>query len=342
MVIESILQSALKYGASDIHLSIDSIPSLRVNGKIMKMGTNQITKESMDKIIKYIIPQSLQQNYQDELDLDFAISKLNNRFRVNAFNTIKGNALSIRVIDNDIKSMSDLNLPQSIQNLANLKHGLVLVTGPTGSGKSTTLAALVDHLNTNFSHHIITIEDPIEYVHTPKKSIISHREVGPHTKSFAKALKSALREDPDVILVGELRDIETIKSAMTAAETGHLVLGTLHTNTAPSAITRIIDAFPANDKAMATSMLSNSIQAVVCQTLLETVDKKRVAAQEILIANTAIRNLIKEHKIPQIYSMMQVNKNSGNKLMADSIQELLKQGKISEATAAEYLPKDKE
>ncbi len=330
MVIENILQSSISYNASDIHLSIGHAPALRINGKIIKMQMDKLSAESMKEIKEYIIPKDLMHIYDQELELDFSISKLNNRFRVNAFNTRNGDSFSIRVINNTIRSMDELNLPGAIQSLATLKKGLILVTGSTGSGKSTTLAAIVDHINATNPYHIITIEDPIEYVYTAKKSIISQREVGPHTKSFARALKSSLREDPDVILVGELRDIETIEAAITAAETGHLVLGTLHTNSAPSTIDRIVDVFPGESQSMVISMLANSLQAIVCQTLLETTDKKRIAAHEILILNSAIKNLIREHKIPQIYSMMQIGSSSGNKLMKDSIKELFTNGIISE------------
>jgi twitching motility protein PilT len=243
----------------------------------------------------------------------------------------------LRAIPNYIQSLEELGTPEILARLCQLHKGLILLTGPTGSGKSTTLAAMVNHININDAKHIITIEDPIEFIHQSKKSLINQREVGKNTKSFAKALRSALREDPDVILVGELRDIETIQLALTAAETGHLVLGTLHTNSAPKTIDRIIDVFPADDKEMVRAMLSVSLEAVVTQALLKRKDKGRVAAHEIMLGTPAVRNLIREGKVPQLNSMIQMGSKLGMRTMKESIFELMNQGTITEATARSVL-----
>ncbi len=339
MEITDLLISTMKNGASDLHLSTGNVPMMRVNGDMLPVNSPALSSDDVKNMLYSIMTEQQRAEYERDLELDFSISFGDDmRFRVNAFNTIYGAAGVFRTIPTKILSLEQLDCPEVFKKLCGLHKGLVLVTGPTGSGKSTTLAAMIDYINTNMGHHIITIEDPVEFVHQTKKSLINQREVGASTKSFAKALKSALREDPDVILVGELRDLETIQLAMTAAETGHLVMGTLHTNSAPKTIDRIIDVFPASDKEMVRAMLSVSLEAVIAQTLVKRSDKAgRVAAHEILLGTPAIRNLIREAKIPQIYSMMQMGSKLGMTTMKDSIKALLDEGTISHETAEEVL-----
>ncbi len=268
-----------------------------------------------------------------ECDFSFEIANLA-RFRVNAFNHNRGAGAVFRNIPSQILSMEELNCPAIFKEIADQPRGLCLITGPTGSGKSTTLAAMIDYINNKAYAHILTVEDPIEFVHTPKKSLINQREVGPHTHSFSSALRSALREDPDVILVGELRDLETIRLALTAAETGHMVFATLHTSSAAKTIDRIIDVFPAAEKEMVRSMLSESLRAVISQTLCKTKDEQgRVAAHEIMLATPAIRNLIREAKVPQMYSAIQTGQNVGMQTLDQCLQELVKRNLISVAEA---------
>ena len=273
-----------------------------------------------------------------ELELDFSIQFDDNiRFRVNAFRTINGPAAAFREIPDTIKSLKSIDAPAIVNNLTNARSGLILVVGPTGCGKSTTLAAMIDEINKNFTNHIITIEDPVEFVHTNKKSIINQREVGNSTLSFSNALRGALREDPDVILVGEMRDVDTIRLALTAAETGHLVLGTLHTSSAAQTVNRIIDVFPADDKMVIRSMLSTSLKAVISQRLLKKTGGGRHASFEVMVANPSIKNLIREDKIPQINSIMELGKKSGMRTMKESIEELLTKKIISNDVADKAL-----
>ncbi len=334
MEITDLLIFTRKNNASDLHLSTQNPPILRINGEMVPYKTDPLTSDDIKQMLFSIMSQQQRSDYERELELDFAISFGENmRFRVNAFNTLKGPAAVLRHIPNHIQTLDELKSPELLKKLCMMHKGLILVTGPTGSGKSTTLAAMVEYINENSSRHIITIEDPVEFVHNSGKSLINQREVGSSTKSFAKALKSALREDPDVILVGELRDIETMQLALTAAETGHLVMATLHTNSAPKTIDRIIDVFPSDDKEMVRAMLSVSLEAVITQALLKTKDNKRVAAYEMMLGTTAVRNLIREGRIPQLHSLIQVGSKLGMVTMSDSIGKLLDDGIISDEVA---------
>ena len=333
-----LLLFAQKQKASDLHISANNPPIMRINGTMMQQKLPAVNAEDMKEMIYSIMTDQQRSEYERDLEIDFAISIGEGcRFRVNAFNTINGPAAVMRSIPTEIKSLEDLKAPDIFKRLTHLHKGMILVTGPTGSGKSTTLAAMVDHINSNESKHILTVEDPVEFVPKSKKSLINQREVGKQTKSFARALKSALREDPDVILVGELRDLETIQLALTAAETGHLVFATLHTSSAPKTVDRIIDVFPGHDKEMVRAMLSVSLEAVIAQTLLKRADGGRVACHEILLGTPAVRNLIREGRIPQIHSLMQISSKVGMCIMKDSIQKLVDEKVITEETAAEAM-----
>lgn len=335
MNINELLAFTKKNKASDLHLASNHPPTLRINGDITPLRVAPITPDQMLSIIYSIMTEKQRSEYEENLELDFAIHFDETcRFRVNAFNTINGPCAVFREIPNRIMTLEELGLPKVIRNLCYLKKGLILVTGPTGSGKSTTLAAIVDYINTYKSEHILTIEDPVEFVHKSKKSLVNQREIGANTQSFTRALKSALREDPDIILVGELRDLETISLALTAAETGHLVLATLHTSSAAKTIDRLIDVFPENDKPMARTMLGGSLEAVVSQILIKKTDGTgRVAAHEILIATPAARNLIRDNKIPQLTSIMQVGSKIGMQTMKDTIFRLLEENVIDKEGA---------
>lgn len=339
MEITDLLIATHKNKASDLHLSTRNPPIMRVNGDMLPLDMPSLDAEEVKRMLYSIMTEQQRSDYEQDLELDFSISFASDmRFRVNTFNTIYGAAAVFRTIPTKILSLETLNAPEVLKRLCHLHKGLILVTGPTGSGKSTTLAAMVDYINQNFNKHILTVEDPVEFVHTPRRSLINQREVGGSTKSFAKALKSALREDPDVILVGEMRDLETIQLAMTAAETGHLVMGTLHTSSAAKTVDRIIDVFPADDKEMVRAMLSVSLEAVISQTLVKKADGKgRVAAHEIMLGTPAIRNLIREAKIPQITSMIQMGSKVGMLLMRDSLNRLYENGEITAETLRELL-----
>lgn len=338
MEITDLLISTVKNGASDLHLSATNPPLMRVDGDMLPVNAPPLSADMVKQMLYAIMTEQQRSEYEREYEIDFSISfGQEMRFRVNAFNSIDGPGAVFRTIPTKIYTLEDLGAPEVLKKLCGLHKGLILVTGPTGSGKSTTLAAMVDYINNQYAHHILTIEDPVEFVHQSKRSLVNQREVGSSTKSFSRALKSALREDPNVILVGEMRDLETIHLAMTAAETGHLVMGTLHTNSAPKTIDRIIDVFPANDKEMVRAMLSVSLEAIIAQTLLKKKGGGRVAAHEILLGTPAIRNLIREGKVPQISSMMQMGQKLGMCTMKDSLYKLLEAEKLEHETVRSYL-----
>lgn len=329
--IQDLLIEAKEKGASDVHLNIGIPPVFRLNGKLTKTDFSILSNEDVHEIIYSIISDEQKKDFEKNRQLDFAYEiKGISRFRINVFRHRLGEAAAIRLIPTVIMSISELGLPDVISTLAEKDKGIVLATGPTGSGKSTTLAALIDIINTNRYQHVICIEDPIEYTHFHKNCIISQREIGEHTDSFAGALRVALREDPDVILVGEMRDLETISMALRAAETGHLVFSTLHTNSAADTIERIINAFPAHQQAQARLQVAGTIEAVIAQTLIPTVDgQSRVAAMELMLATPAVRNLIRDEKIHQIPSTIQISRKVGMQSLDQSLKDLLMEGKIS-------------
>lgn len=336
MLIEDLLELAVKRGASDLHISSNLPPVLRIDGKLIRTEMPDMSSEVVERLLFPMLSNEQRRVLEQTWELDFSYGiKALGRFRVNIYRD-KGNyAAAFRLINSRVPSFSDLGLPMIVRKITEKPRGLILVTGPTGSGKSTTLAAMIDYINETRAEHILIIEDPIEYVHTSKKSIVHQRELGQDTKSFANALKSALREDPDIILVGEMRDIETIGLAITAAETGHLVMGTLHTSSASQTIDRIIDVFPEAQQQQIRIQLSNALLAVFSQTLLpmladDGVTKKgRVMAQEIMIVNSAISNLIREGKTAQMYSMIQTGSQLGMQTLESALKELFIQKKIS-------------
>jgi twitching motility protein PilT len=336
MDITELLAFSVQHEASDLHLSTGSPPLIRVDGDVRKLNIPAFDAKDVNALVYDIMNDRQRKEYEEHLEVDFSFDVPNlARFRVNAFNQNRGPAAVFRTIPSKILSLDDLGCPDIFRDISNTPRGLVLVTGPTGSGKSTTLAAMVDYINDNKNDHILTIEDPIEFVHENKMCLINQREVHRDTLSFEAALRSALREDPDVILVGEMRDLETIRLAMTAAETGHLVFGTLHTTSAPKTIDRIIDVFPAAEKSMVRSMLSESLRAVISQTLIKKVGGGRVAAHEIMIGTPAIRNLIREDKIAQMYSSIQTGMSNGMQTMDQCLQNLVSRGMITKAAAME-------
>ncbi len=321
--------------ASDLHLKAGAPPTLRINGKLVRLNAGPLSRDEMHAVLSDILTDDQKARFETTHDLDFSLEVAQiGRFRANAFAQRLGEGLVLRLIPTSIKSLEDLGMPEVLKQLALKDRGLVLVTGPTGSGKSTTLAAMVDHMNNNREDHIITIEDPIEFVHQDKKCNVNQREVGPHTVSFATALRSALREDPDIILVGEMRDLETIAQALTAAETGHLVLSTLHTNNAPQTISRIVDVFPPHQQEQIRVQLADALLGVVAQTLVPTLDGQgRVAALEVMVATPAIRNLIRENKIHQIPTAIQTGAREGMQSLDQSLKTLVKTQRISQEEA---------
>ena len=335
MDITELLAFSVKNKASDLHLSAGLPPIIRVDGEMRKLNIPALEHKEVHALIFEIMNDKQRKEYEENLEADFSFEvKGLSRFRVNAFMQNRGAAAVLRTIPSEILSLDDLGAPQIFKEIINQPTGIILVTGATGSGKSTTLAAMVDHINSTKREHILTIEDPIEFVHENKLCVLNQREVHRDTHSFNNALRSALREDPDIILVGELRDLETIRLAISAAETGHLVFGTLHTNSAPKTIDRLIDVFPAAEKSMIRSMMSESLRAVISQTLLKKVGGGRVAAHEIMLGIPAIRNLIREDKVPQMYSVIQTGQSHGMQTMDQCLQKLVAKGLITVQDAA--------
>lgn len=334
MDITELLAFSVKNKASDLHLSSDMPPIIRVDGKMRKIDVPPMTHKEVHGLLYDIMNDRQRKIYEESFETDFSFEIVGlARFRVNVFNQCHGASGVFRTIPEKVLSLDELKAPELFKDLSELPRGLVLVTGPTGSGKSTTLAAMINHINENHAKHILTVEDPIEFVHKSKKSLISQREVFKDTLGFTEALRSALREDPDVILVGEMRDLETIRLALTAAETGHTVFGTLHTTSAAKTIDRIIDVFPPGEKDMVRAMLSESLRAVIAQTLVDRKEGGRIAAHEIMVATPAIRNLIREAKVPQMYSMIQTGQVLGMQTLDQCLQKLVKSEQITKDEA---------
>ena len=334
MDIAELLAFSVKHEASDLHISAGLPPMIRVDGDIRRINVPALDHKVVHGLVYDIMNDKQRKDYEEFLETDFSFEIPGlARFRVNAFNQDRGASAVFRTIPSKVLTLEDLGCPETFKDIVNVPRGLVLVTGPTGSGKSTTLAAMMDYKNDNEYAHILTIEDPIEFVHTSKKCLINQREVHRDTLGFSEALRSALREDPDIILVGELRDLETIRLALTAAETGHLVFGTLHTSSAAKTIDRIIDVFPAGEKSMVRSMLSESLRSVIAQTLMKKIGGGRTAAWEIMVGTPAIRNLIREDKVAQMYSAIQTGQANGMQTLDQHLQELVKKGMISRIDA---------
>jgi len=336
MDITELLAFSVKQGASDLHLSAGLPPMIRIDGDIRRINLPPMEHKEVHSLIYEIMNDKQRRDYEEFLETDFSFEVPGvARFRVNAFNQNRGAGAVFRTIPSRVLTMEDLGLGGIFRDICMLPRGLCLVMGPTGSGKSTTLAAMVDYINQNRYQHILTIEDPVEFVHESKKCLINQREVHKDTHGFSEALRSALREDPDIILVGEMRDLETIRLALTAAETGHLVFATLHTTSAAKTIDRVIDVFPAAEKEMVRSMLSESLQAVISQALLKKIGGGRVAAHEIMIGTPAIRNLIREDKVAQMYSSIQTGANHGMQTMDQCLKKLVAQKVVSREAARE-------
>lgn len=338
MNITELLAISVKNNASDLHLSSGLPPLIRVDGDIRRLNMPSLNHQQVLALIYESMNDRQRVEYDTHMEVDFSFEKEGlARFRVNAFVQNRGASAVFRTIPSNVLSLDEINAPQICKDIIRQPTGIILVTGATGSGKSTTLAAMIDYLNTHERMHILTVEDPIEFVHKNKQCLIHQREVQRDTDSFSKALRSALREDPDVILVGELRDLETIRLAITAAETGHLVFATMHTNSAPKTIDRIIDAFPAGEKSMVRSMLSESLRAVIAQRLIKRVNGGRIAAHEIMVGVPAIRNLIREDKVSQMYSVIQTGQHHGMQTMEQCLQRLINHGEITQQDAGKLL-----
>lgn len=337
--IQSLLQQAYDEKASDLHVTLGIPPVYRVNGQLKQYGNVSVTAEMITQMLKDIVPAYKATEFEEkgETDFNYALKDLC-RFRINAYHQRNVGAIAARLISSEIPTIDSLNMPKVLYDLAEKPQGLILVTGPTGSGKSTTLAAMINYINETKSKHIITLEDPIEYLHTHKKSVVNQREIGIDTSSFANGLRASLRQDPDIILVGEMRDLETISTAITAAETGHLVFATLHTSSAPTTIDRIIDVFPPHQQGQIRIQLANVLQGIISQRLFIRKDKAgRVAATEILVSVPAVTNLIRNEKIHQIPSIMQTNRALGMHTLETSIQALVSSGKVSLEEVRPYL-----
>ena len=334
MDITELLGFSVKQGASDLHITAGMPPLIRVDGDIRRINVPEMDQKEVHSLIYEIMNDKQRKDYEEFLETDFSFEIPNlARFRVNAFMQNRGSAAVFRTIPSEVLAMDQLGMGDIFRKISNVPRGLVVVTGPTGSGKSTTLAAMVDYINETRYEHILTIEDPIEFVHQSKKCLVNQREVHRDTHGFNEALRSALREDPDIIMVGELRDLETIRLALTAAETGHLVFGTLHTTSAAKTIDRIIDVFPAAEKDMVRSMLSESLQSVISQTLLKKKGGGRVAAHEIMMGTSAIRNLIREGKVAQMYSSIQTGSSSGMQTLDQCLKNLVAKNIVSSEAA---------
>ncbi len=338
MDITELLTFGVSNKASDLHLSSGLPPMLRVNGEIRKVNLPPLEANEVKNMVYDIMNDNIRKIFEQNMEVDFAFEIPNiSRFRANIFMQTRGIGAVFRTIPSKILSLEKLNAPKIFREIASYNKGLVLVTGPTGSGKSTTLAAMIDYINETDYQHILTVEDPVEFVHTSKRSLVNQRELNTHTHSFANALKSALREDPDSVLVGEMRDLETIRLALTAAETGHLVFGTLHTSSAAKTIDRVVDVFPAGEKEMVRVMLSESLKAVISQLLIKKKDDSgRVAAHEIMIVNSAIKNLIRENKVSQINAAIQTGQQYGMQTMDQALIRLVKNGDVSTDAAVAY------
>jgi twitching motility protein PilT len=337
--IDNILRASVEVKASDIHLTVGVPPVMRINGELRRYGQEPLRQIDTEEMAKAIIPENMWEIFLEKGELDFSYGVAgSSRFRVNTYQQRKSVAMALRVISSKVPTIDDLNLPAIVPQLVEKPHGLILVTGPTGSGKSTTLASMINYMNQTMRKHIITLEDPIEYLHRHGNSIIDQREVGFDTLTYANGLRAALRQDPDVILVGEMRDLETISTAITAAETGHLVLATLHTSSAPATINRIIDVFPSAQQAQIRIQLATVLVGIISQRLFPTVDRKgRKAATEILVNNPAIANLIRNEKIHQIPSIMQTSRAQGMHTLEMSIKDLIDRGQIQKDSAQKYL-----
>ncbi|HIP52239.1 MAG TPA: type IV pilus twitching motility protein PilT, partial [Campylobacterales bacterium] len=338
------LQSVVSHGASDLHLVARAEPQIRIDGTLKAVNLPVLTGEDIEEMAYALLTEKQKKSFEEHLELDFAIMLPGiGRFRANYYRTLGDIAAAFRIIPTEIPSLDDLSAPPLYKELIKREKGLILITGPTGSGKSTTLAAILNEINATEHKHIVTIEDPVEFIHQNKKSVFSHRETGSDTKSFATALKYAMRQDPDIILIGEMRDKETIEAALSAAETGHLVFGTLHTNSAPGTINRIIDVFNGDEQAQIRTMISTSLVAVVAQVLLPKIGGGRVAVPEILVTNHAIANLIREDKVHQIYSQMQLGQGaSGMQTQTQVLIKLVEQRLVTKESAIQYANKPDE